>query len=48
MRSHRETDFTSVVDWETMRIGPESALIPSREPAKEDDDDKQGEAIDDI
>lgn len=38
MRAYPETDFTSHMDWETLRIGPESAIVPT-EDATEDADD---------
>lgn len=39
------TDFTSVMDWETLKIGPESASDPREEP---ETDSKTGESIEDI
>lgn len=45
MRNGAMTSFTSVVDWESLKIGPESALTPKE---REDSSAKTGESIDDI
>ena len=45
MRSNREQDFTSMVDWDTMKIGPESTFIPTD---KDEDFEDDGEPIHDI
>ena len=37
--------FSSTMDWETLKIGPETALTPKE---KEDSDQKTGEEINDI
>jgi len=37
--------FTSAIDWETMKIGPDSALTPQQ---KEETTHKTGEDIDDV
>jgi replicative DNA helicase len=39
MRSFAETDFTSHMDWETLKIGPEAAIVPDREEAEEEAED---------
>jgi hypothetical protein len=47
MRSNRMESFTSVVDWETLKIGPQSAINPKeRENMKENM--TTGENVDDI
>ena len=38
-------DFSSYMDWETLKIGPDTALTPTE---REDNDQKPGEDIDDI
>jgi hypothetical protein len=45
MRSASMKSFTSVVDWDSLKIGPESALTPKE---KEDSSHKTGEDINDI
>ena len=45
MRSAAMTSFTSSMDWETLKIGPHSALSPKE---REASDQKTGEEIDDI
>jgi len=45
MRSASMRSFTSTMDWETMKIGPDTALSPKE---REDNDQKTGEDIDDI
>ena len=45
MRSASMKSFTSEVDWDSLKIGPESALTPKE---KEDSSHKTGEEIDDI
>lgn len=45
MRSAAMRSFTSTVNWETMKIGPESALTPAE---KEESEHKTGEDIDDL
>tara|TARA_B100001094_G_scaffold73603_1_gene69946 strand:+ start:6944 stop:8293 length:1350 start_codon:yes stop_codon:yes gene_type:complete len=45
MRSAAMRSFTSTVNWETMKIGPESAMTPKE---REDSEHKTGEDIDDI
>ena len=45
MRSASMKSFTSTVDWDTLKIGPESALTPKE---KEDSSSKTGEEINDI
>jgi hypothetical protein len=37
--------FTSTMDWETLKIGPESSLTPKE---REANDQKTGEDIDDL
>jgi hypothetical protein len=39
MRAYPETDFTSFMDWETLKIGPESAIVPSEDAVEEEVDD---------
>jgi hypothetical protein len=46
MRSGRAISFTSAMDWETLKIGPESALTPKER--KEESGSKTGESIEDI
>jgi replicative DNA helicase len=45
MRSASMKSFTSEVDWDSLKIGPESALTPQE---REDSSHKTGEDIDDI
>lgn len=45
MRSAAMRSFTSSIDWETMKIGPDSALTPQQ---KEETTHKTGEDIDDV
>ena len=45
MRSAAMRSFTSAIDWETMKIGPDSALTPQQ---KEETTHKTGEDIDDV
>jgi replicative DNA helicase len=45
MRSAAMTSFTSTMDWETLKIGPHSALSPKE---REANDQKTGEAVDDL
>jgi hypothetical protein len=45
MRSASMKSFTSTVDWDTLKIGPESALTPKE---KEDSTHKTGEDINDL
>ena len=45
MRSAAQRSFTSVMNWETQKIGPDSALTPQE---KESQSHKTGESIDDI
>jgi len=45
MRNAAMTNFTSVVDWESLRIGPESALTPKE---RDESSHKTGESIDDL
>ena len=45
MRSAAMRSFTSTVNWETMKIGPDSAMTPKE---REDSEHKTGEDIDDI
>ena len=47
MRSNRMESFTSVVDWETLKIGPQSALNPKEREAIESSM-ATGENVDDI
>ena len=47
MRSNRMESFTSVVDWETLKIGPQSALNPKEREAIETSM-KTGERVDDL
>ena len=47
MRSNRMESFTSVVDWETLKIGPQSALNP-KEKENIENSMKTGEDVDDI
>lgn len=35
MRSFSETDFTSYMDWETLKIGPDSAIVKEKEEQEE-------------
>ena len=45
MRAAAMRSFTSVMNWETLKIGPETALSPKD---KQDNDQKTGEDIDDM
>ena len=45
MRSASMKSFTSTVDWDTLKIGPDTALTPKE---REDSSHKTGEDIDDI
>ena len=45
MRSAAMRSFTSTVNWETMKIGPDSAMTPKE---REDSEHKTGEDIDDF
>lgn len=45
MRNDQEVDFTSAMDWETLKIGPDSALTPDE---KEESKHKTDESIEDI
>ena len=45
MRSASMRSFTSTMNWETMKIGPDTALSPKE---REDNDQKTGEEISDI
>lgn len=45
MRSAAMRSFTSQMNWETMKIGPESAMTPQE---KEGSTHKTGEEIDDV
>ena len=45
MRAAAMRSFSSTMDWETLKIGPETALTPKE---KEDSDQKTGEEINDI
>jgi len=45
MRSGKMGTFTSTMNWETLKIGPESALTPDE---KEENEHKTGEEINDI
>lgn len=45
MRSAAQRSFTSTINWETQKIGPESALTPQE---KENSSMKTGEEIDDV
>ena len=47
MRSNRMESFTSVVDWETLKIGPQSALNP-KEREEVASSMATGENVDDI
>lgn len=38
MRSFSETNFTSHMDWETLKIGPDSAIVPEEAPEEEAED----------
>lgn len=44
-RNNPETNFTSVMDWDSLKMGPESALTPDQ---REEAEHKTGEAIDDL
>jgi hypothetical protein len=45
MRAASMRSFTSTVDWETLKIGPDTALTPKE---KESSSHKTGEDIDDL
>lgn len=45
MRNNTMTSFSSVVDWESLQIGPETALTPKQ---REEAEHKTGEEIDDL
>lgn len=45
MRNAAQLSFTSVVDWSTLKIGPETAMTPKE---KESTDKKTGESISDL
>lgn len=45
IRNDSPVDFTSTMNWETLKMGPESALNPEQ---KEEGSHKTGESIDDI
>jgi len=45
MRSASMKSFTSKMDWETLKIGPESSMTPKE---REDSENRSDEAIDDI
>ena len=45
MRSAAQLSFTSKMDWETMKIGPESAMSPAE---REVSEHKIDEDIDDV
>jgi len=45
MRSAAMRSFTSTINWETMKIGPETAMTPKE---REESDQKTGEDIDDL
>ena len=45
MRSASMKSFTSTMDWETLKIGPESSLTPNE---KADAENRSDEPIDDI
>jgi len=47
MRSNRMESFTSAVDWETLKIGPQTALNP-KEKENIENSMKTGEDVDDI
>ena len=47
MRSNRMESFTSTVDWETLKIGPQSAINPKEREAIKDNM-ATGENVDDI
>jgi hypothetical protein len=38
MRGFPETDFTSFMDWETLKIGPETAIVKEKEETEEIED----------
>lgn len=42
MRNAEEKNFTSLVDWDSLRFGPESASIPSADSGEESYDDIEG------
>lgn len=45
IRNNEPKDFTSTMDWQTLKMGPDSALTPDQ---KEDSTHKTGEEIDDL
>jgi len=45
MRNASMESFTSVINWDSLKIGPDSALTPQE---REDEESKTGEEIDDI
>ena len=45
IRNNEPIDFTSTMDWQTLKMGPESALTPDQ---REDASHKTGEEIQDI
>lgn len=45
MRNSAQRSFTSSMNWETQKIGPESAATPQE---REDSSMKTGEDIDDV
>ena len=45
MRNASMESFTSAINWDSLKIGPESALTPQE---KEDEEGRTGEEIDDI
>ena len=45
MRAAAMRSFTSTIDWETLKIGPETALTPKQQ---QENDQKTGEDIEDI
>jgi len=45
MRAAAMRSFTSTMDWETLKIGPDTALTPTE---RADNDQKTNEDIDDM
>jgi hypothetical protein len=45
IRNDSPIDFTSTMNWETLKMGPESAMTPDQ---REDSAHKTGESIDDL
>ena len=37
MRNGEETDFTSTMDWTTLRIGPETGKVQTEEESNDED-----------